>query len=113
MARTLAVETSGVATATFRGSNGMPQCAFSARLRHGERVEVTVNGAPDGLCVDCRGYTAITAALPNASAARLWCPRPERPHPALATQPRVMPGPSAASMRVRLVGGDPARTLTW
>jgi hypothetical protein len=43
MARTLAVEASSVAAATSTGSNVMPQCTFSARLRHGERVGVTVN----------------------------------------------------------------------
>jgi hypothetical protein len=41
MARTLAVEASSVAAATSTGSNVMPQCTFSARLRHGERVGVT------------------------------------------------------------------------
>jgi len=43
MARTLAVGASSVATASSTGSNVMPQCAFSARPRHGKRVEVTVN----------------------------------------------------------------------
>jgi hypothetical protein len=42
MARTLAVAASSVATATSKGTNAMPQCAFSAR-RNGKRVAVTVN----------------------------------------------------------------------
>jgi hypothetical protein len=43
MARTLAVGASSIATAASTASNAMPQCAFSVRLRQGQRVQVTVN----------------------------------------------------------------------
>jgi hypothetical protein len=39
----LALAPSSVATAASRGSNGLPQCTFSARSGHGARVEVVVN----------------------------------------------------------------------
>lgn len=39
----LALARSSIATAVSRGSNGMPQCTFSARPPHGGRVEVVVN----------------------------------------------------------------------
>jgi hypothetical protein len=43
MARTLGVEASRVAATASRGSNVMPQCGFSTKLRNGKRVAITVN----------------------------------------------------------------------
>lgn len=43
MARYLKVRPAAIATAASTGNNAMPQCSYTARLRHGKRAQVTAN----------------------------------------------------------------------
>lgn len=43
MARYLKVRAATITTATSTGNNLMPQCSYTARLRHGKRAQVTAN----------------------------------------------------------------------
>jgi hypothetical protein len=43
MARYLKVRPATIATAASTGNNAMPQCSYTAHLRHGKRAQVTAN----------------------------------------------------------------------